>query len=104
MSENLILSPQEIEHIANLSRIELREGDRQKFASQLGVILQYVHTLSCANTDDIDPSFMAMSLSNVFRKDEPVASLGVEEALSNAPLREDNYFRMPRILNVEDAS
>jgi aspartyl-tRNA(Asn)/glutamyl-tRNA(Gln) amidotransferase subunit C len=93
-----VITPEEVEHIAHLSRLELRAGDREIFAKQLNCILGYVTTLEEIDTDGIDPTFHPAPLSNVMRKDEIKKSLPREETIKNAPQKEDHYFRMPPVL------
>jgi aspartyl-tRNA(Asn)/glutamyl-tRNA(Gln) amidotransferase subunit C len=94
------ITPAQVEHIAHLARIELREGDRERFAHQLGDILGYVNTLQKLDTTGIDPTFLVTPRSNVMREDDPAPSFTPDEALKNAPGREDDYFKTPRILNI----
>jgi aspartyl-tRNA(Asn)/glutamyl-tRNA(Gln) amidotransferase subunit C len=93
-----VITPDEIDHIAHLSRIELRGGDREIFADQLNSILGYVNTLQEIDTDGIEPTFHPAPLSTVMRKDELKPSLPREDVLKNAPQKEDNFFKMPSIL------
>ena len=104
MEEDKLMTPEQVKHIAHLSRIQLREGDVEKFAPQLRNILEHVKILQKVDTTDIDPAFQTAVLSNVLRKDEVRDSLPVDEVLANAPGREENHFKMPRILKVEDTS
>lgn len=96
---NASLKPEDVEHIAHLARIQLKPGDRERFTRELGQILDYINTLQNLDTEGIDPAFQTAPLLNVFREDIPRHSLTPDEALANAPLREENYFRMPRILS-----
>jgi aspartyl-tRNA(Asn)/glutamyl-tRNA(Gln) amidotransferase subunit C len=93
-----VITPEDIEHIAHLSRLELRGGDREVFAKQLNNILGYVNTLQKLETEGIDPTFHPAPLSNVMRKDEVKPSLSREDALKNAPQKEDHFFRMPPVI------
>ena len=96
-----VITPGEVEHIAHLSRIELRAGDREIFAKQLNSILGYVNMLEEIDTDGIDPTYHPAPLSNVMRKDEIKPSLTREEALKNAPQKEDHFFKMPPVIGTD---
>jgi aspartyl-tRNA(Asn)/glutamyl-tRNA(Gln) amidotransferase subunit C len=98
------ITPGQVEHIAHLARIELRESDTEKFTDQLGGILDYVNTLKEIDTTGIDPTFLMIPRSNVFRDDVVKPSLSQEESLSNAPAKEEGCFKTPRILNAQDVS
>lgn len=58
----------EIEHIAKLSRITLKEEEKQIFKKQLTKILDYIEKLNELNTDTTQPMAYATSLKNVFEK------------------------------------
>jgi aspartyl-tRNA(Asn)/glutamyl-tRNA(Gln) amidotransferase subunit C len=103
MTDNQIITKDQVEHIAHLCRIELREGDSEKFSKQLEEIIGYVNKMQSLNTEGIDPTFLTAPLFNVLRKDEVKPSLTLEQVLLNAPDREDNYFKMPRILGTDGA-
>lgn len=101
MAQERYITPGQVEHIAHLARIQLREGDREKFAKQLEDIFKYVNTLQKVDTSDIDPTFQVAPSFNVFRPDEVKDSMTAEQALANAPDSEDGYFKVPPILTGE---
>ncbi|MFP4497941.1 MAG: Asp-tRNA(Asn)/Glu-tRNA(Gln) amidotransferase subunit GatC [Vulcanimicrobiota bacterium] len=98
MKNKTHINPGQVEHIANLARIELKPGDREVFTSQLENILIYVGKLQELETDNIDPTFQLNPAANILKKDKVHSSLAVEEALMNAPAREDDFFKIPPIL------
>jgi len=65
---------------------------------QLGAILDYIQQLQAVNTDNVAPLAHPLDLANVFRNDEPAASLPVEQALTNAPDRRSQFFGVPAVL------
>jgi len=97
------LTSEEVKHIAHLARLELMPGDINRFSIELSDILNYIDILQDFDAHDVDPTFFTAPLFNVLRKDEPGHSLPVEDALANAPLRQDHYFKAPRILNIENS-
>ena len=50
------------------------------------------------DTEGVKPTTYALPMQNVFREDTVKESLGREAALSNAPLKEDGYFKVPKVL------
>ena len=84
--------------VAVLSRLEVPEQDKEKNLRQLDSFLQYVDNLSKVDTDRVEPLAHVLPIHNVFREDEVRPSLDRELALSNAPLKEDGYFKVPKIL------
>jgi len=57
-----------------------------------------VDNLSNVDTEHVHPTTYALPIENVFRADEVRPSLSNEAALSNAPLAEDGYFKVPKVL------
>ena len=91
------ITVKQVEHVARLARIELSEEEKRLFTIQLNAILDYFKILDEAETEEVQPLLSVLGLSNVWRRDEIRPSLPVEEALSNAPKKEREYIRAPRI-------
>ena len=92
------VSTEEIENIANLARLNLNENEKEKLKGQVNQILEYVKKLNELNTDDIEPLSHTLELTNVFRKDEVQESLSQHKALLNAPVKSDQFFRVPKVI------
>jgi aspartyl-tRNA(Asn)/glutamyl-tRNA(Gln) amidotransferase subunit C len=91
------LSADEVRKVANLARLELSDADVATMARQLSAIVDYINQLQHVNTDGIEPLAHALDVHDVFRDDMPSPSLGVDEALANAPAREDNFYSVPAV-------
>jgi aspartyl-tRNA(Asn)/glutamyl-tRNA(Gln) amidotransferase subunit C len=89
------ISRDEVLHVARLARLELTEEELERFAEQLSAILEAVGKVSELDLTDVEPTAHPLELVNVWAEDEPRPCLGVEEALANAPDREDDAFRVP---------
>ena len=92
------ISEQDIKTVASLSRLRIREEEAPDVLFQLNKILNYVENLQAIDTTDIEPTTYALPMQNVFRADVVKPSLDRELALSTAPLQEDGYFKVPRVL------
>lgn len=92
------ISEQDIKTVASLSRLRIREEEAEEVRTQLDKFLTYVENLQTIDTTNIEPTTYALPMQNVFREDKVKASLDRELALSNAPLKEDGYFKVPRVL------
>lgn len=90
----------DIDHVARLARLDLTSEERAKLREQLGVILEHAAKVGEVAAEDVPPSASAIARANVFRDDEPEPSLPVEEALRNAPDREGDRIRVPRIVET----
>jgi len=90
---------EEVRKVARLARLELPEADLADVAGQLTAILHYVDQLGELDTTGVEPLAHPLPLKNVFRADEPAASLTPDEALANAPVRSGDYFGVPAVLD-----
>ena len=93
------ISKEEVKKVANLARLELNENEINNHAEQLEKILDYIVQLDKIDTDDVPCTTRAIEVINVFRKDENKNSDLNEELLELGPSREDQYFKVPRIIN-----
>jgi len=93
--DSMAISREEVEHVARLARLELSEEELGRFAGQLDAILEAVGKVSELDLSEVEPTLHPLALSNVWAEDEPRPSLAVEDALANAPDREDDAFRVP---------
>lgn len=97
--EKKSISREEVEYVASLSRLELDEGQVDRFRGQLSDILSYIDQLAEVDTENITPtSHVLSSMKNVFREDELKVPLSNEKALSNAPEKSGNFFKVPKII------
>ena len=91
----MAISRDEVLHVARLARLELSEGEVERFAEQLSAILEAVGKVSELDLEGVEPTAHPLDLANVWAEDEPRPSLSVDEALANAPDREGDSFRVP---------
>lgn len=82
----------DVKHVARLANLPLSKEEEEKYSEQLSKILDYVDQLNQVDTLGVEPTFNVTGNSNVMRKDETVASLSQEEALSNASNKKDGLF------------
>lgn len=92
------LNVEDTKEIAKLARLKLTQEEEQKFTLQLNNILGYFEKLNEVNTDNIEPRTHPTDLVNSFREDIVISSLDKEEALKNAPHKEDGFFKAPKIV------
>ncbi|MHC4754215.1 MAG: Asp-tRNA(Asn)/Glu-tRNA(Gln) amidotransferase subunit GatC [Planctomycetota bacterium] len=89
----------QIRKVAKLSRLELTDAEVEEFAGQLSAIIDYVEKMNELNTDDVEPMAHCLAITNCLREDVVKESLSVEQVLSNAPQHDDEFFRVPKILD-----
>jgi aspartyl-tRNA(Asn)/glutamyl-tRNA(Gln) amidotransferase subunit C len=93
------ITKEEVLYVANLARLEMDEKSIDKFARQIGTILEYVDTLNRVDTEGVSPTSHAIFLTNAFREDEIKEHLDREAALANAPEKEDENFVVPKVID-----
>ncbi len=92
------LSTSDVEYVAKLARLEITEAEKQKFTAQLNDILLYIDQLNELDTTGVAPMSHAIAVTNAFREDKVVESLGTQKALANAPDARGEFFRVPKII------
>ena len=93
------ITKDEVKKVAHLARLELNEHEINNHAKQLEKILQYIDQLEKIDTDDVPCTTRAIEVINVLRKDEKNNSDCTEEILDLGPSREENYYKVPKIIN-----
>ena len=91
----MAISRDEVLHVARLARLELSDGELDRFAEQLNAILDAVGKVAELDLAGVEPTSHPLDLVNVWAEDEPRPPLSVDEALANAPDREGDSFRVP---------
>lgn len=87
-----------LDHVANLARINLTAEEKARFASQLGDVLTYIAQLNEVNVEGVEPTAHAFPVVNVWAADVAEPGLSVEDALRNAPQKRDNMFVVPKVV------
>jgi aspartyl-tRNA(Asn)/glutamyl-tRNA(Gln) amidotransferase subunit C len=93
-----MITKEDVEHISWLASIKIEDEEKDEFVEQFNTILEYFHQLDEVDTDGVEPTYRVVDLANIFREDVARKSLSQEEALKNAPRRENGYFKSPRIV------
>jgi aspartyl-tRNA(Asn)/glutamyl-tRNA(Gln) amidotransferase subunit C len=93
-----MITREDVEHVAELARLELTAAEKGQFIAQLNSILTYIEKLSELNTAGVEPTSHVLPMSNVFRDDEVRPSLDRDRVLQNAPQQSHFFFKVPRII------
>jgi aspartyl-tRNA(Asn)/glutamyl-tRNA(Gln) amidotransferase subunit C len=88
----------DVEYVASLARLEFSDREKEKLTHELNEILNYVEKLDELDTEKVEPLSHVIELSNVFRDDEVKSSIAQEEALKNAPSKNDKFFKVPKVI------
>lgn len=92
------IGKRDIEYIANLSRIELSDREKEMFIHQLSDILSYIEKLNKLNTENVKPMAYSINASNVFREDKLEPSIPLSDVLLNAPATKGVFFKVPKVI------
>lgn len=92
------LTRDEVAKVSLLARLRFSDDELETLTAQLGQVVEYVRQLDELDTDAVEPMAHVADISNVFAADEPRSSLPREEALANAPKRDDECYRVPAVL------
>ncbi len=100
------ISIQDVQKMATLARLDISTETQELFAAQFANILSHMNTLAQVNTDDVEPLYSPVLHSSALRPDviqnaaQHMSALRAQpdDILANAPDREGQYFRVPRIV------
>ncbi|MBK9257344.1 MAG: Asp-tRNA(Asn)/Glu-tRNA(Gln) amidotransferase subunit GatC [Saprospiraceae bacterium] len=93
------IDDQLIKNLESLSKLELEQTERENLKSELSKMLDMFGKIAEVNTEGVLPLTHMTDSYNIMRNDEPQQELGTEGALKNAPLRIDNFFGVPKVID-----
>lgn len=94
-----MIDREQVRKVAHLARLELTAEEETQFSSQLSSILDYFEQLSELDTSRVEPTARAIDVVNVTRVDRQEVYENRDRILENAPDRDEDFFRVPQILN-----
>ena len=92
------ISADDVRKVAKLARLDLADDKIATYTKQLEPILDYVSQLQAVDTTDVPPTTRAVEVVNVTRKDGVTPTNVREDILNQAPQREQDFYRVPKIL------
>ena len=92
------ISSSDVRKVAQLARLELPEDQIQTYTSQIEEILSYIDQLQEIDTKNVPPTTRAVEVVNSMREDLVEVKCSREDILNQAPNREGDFFRVPKIL------
>ncbi len=87
-----------VARLAELSKLEFDEQQTQDIKKDLQKVLDLVQKLEEVNVDGVEPLIYMTDETNVLRKDVVRDMVTKEEALQNAPQRDSDYFKVPKVI------
>jgi aspartyl-tRNA(Asn)/glutamyl-tRNA(Gln) amidotransferase subunit C len=93
------ISEEIVDHIAHLARLEFEGAKKEAIRQDLENIISFMDKLSEVDTEGVEPLIFMTEEYNKLRDDEAVESITQDEALKNAPKKDSDYFRIPKVLD-----
>jgi aspartyl-tRNA(Asn)/glutamyl-tRNA(Gln) amidotransferase subunit C len=92
------LDKKEVEKLAHLSRLEFSEKEKEEMIEDMDKILGFVEKINELDLEGVKPLVYMTEETNVLRKDEVLDEVGKDKALRNAPDKDSDYFRVPKVV------
>ena len=87
-----------VDEVAHLARLEFDDKAKEEIIGDMNRMLSFVDKLSKLDTTNVEPLIYMTDEVNVMRDDEPVVTITQEEALKNAPKRDSDYYKAPKVI------
>ncbi len=87
-----------IDKLAHLAKLKFDAGEKEEIKSDLQKMIAFVEKLNELDTTGVPPLLHLTDEVNVLREDEVKGSMSREEALSNAPLHDEQFFKVPKVI------
>jgi aspartyl-tRNA(Asn)/glutamyl-tRNA(Gln) amidotransferase subunit C len=88
-----------VDEIAHLARLEFNDEAKGEILNDMNRMLAFVDKLNELNTDSVEPLIYMTKETNILREDEPVKTVTQAEALKNAPKKDSDYFKVPKVID-----
>lgn len=93
------VNKQLVDRIATLSKLEFDDTTKEEIRQDLERMIGFVDKLNEVNTDNVEPLIYVNDDVNVLRNDEVKQIITKEEALSNAPTKDSDYIKVPKVIS-----
>lgn len=88
-----------VEEVAHLARLEFNDEAKAEILNDMNRMLTFVNKLSELNTENVEPLIYMTNEKNILREDVPEITLTQKEALKNAPKKDSDYFKAPKVID-----
>lgn len=92
------ITREEVKRVAALARLELSPAEEEALTQQLDKILQYMEKLNQLDSTNVEPLAHVVDIVNAFREDRVVNRSTPDTLLANAPEKESDFFKVPKII------
>ena len=88
-----------VDEVAHLARLEFNEEGKAEILNDMNRMLAFVDKLNEMDTDGVEPLIYMTDEKNVMRDDEPKQTITQKDALKNAPEKDSDYFKVPKVID-----
>ncbi len=88
-----------VERIATLSKLEFNDEEKKEITGDMNRMLDFVEQLSTVDTEGVKPLIYMLEEEAELRKDEVIETITQQEALKNAPEKDTDFIKVPKVLN-----
>lgn len=92
------ITEETVDRIAELAKLEFTPEEKKELMGDMNKILAFMEKLNELDTEGVEPLIYMSDQVNALRKDEVIQEITREEALKNAPKKDSDYFRVPKVL------
>jgi aspartyl-tRNA(Asn)/glutamyl-tRNA(Gln) amidotransferase subunit C len=87
-----------LDELAHLARLQFTDEEKVELKKDLQKMIAFVEKLNEVNTEGVEPLLHLSNEVNILREDEVKGSISREEALLNAPVKDDAFFKVPKVI------
>lgn len=88
-----------VDEVAHLARLEFNDEAKAEILNDMNNMLAFVDKLNELDTEGVEPLIYMTHERNIMREDEAVKTVSQKEALKNAPKKDSDYFKVPKVID-----
>jgi aspartyl-tRNA(Asn)/glutamyl-tRNA(Gln) amidotransferase subunit C len=87
-----------VDKLAHLARLKFEDAEKEEIKNDLQKMIAFVEKLNELDTTGVEPLLHMSDEVNILREDEVKGSISREEALKNAPIHDEQFFKAPKVI------
>lgn len=97
----MIVNDELVDKLSNLARLTFEPAEKADIKEDLQKMISFIEKLNELDTTGVEPLLFMTDEVNVLREDEVKGSVTVQEGLLNAPLKDDRFFKVPKVIRKQ---
>lgn len=93
------ITKETVDQVATLAKLSFTDSEKERIQEDLSKIIDFMEKINEVDTEGVEPLTHINESINVLREDEAIETITQEEALKNAPQKDSDYFKIPKVLN-----